>query len=120
MNRVEFTHNLVNLLSAMMLENEYPIVDYVKRSEADQRHLFTEGKSKCDGISSISQHQRGKAVDIYFPDLDDIDKDMDKDELLPPKKGWDYWHKYWESKGGEPEIVDEEGRHWDRGHFEVR
>jgi hypothetical protein len=97
----------------MMLDKEYPIIDYVKRSEAEQRHLFTEGKSKCDGISSISQHQRGKAIDIYFPDLDDIDKDMDKDELLPPNKGWEYWHKYWEEKGGKP-IIE-----WDKGHFEA-
>ena len=112
MNRVEFTKSITNLLAAMMLDNEYPIIDYVKRSEVEQRHLFTEGKSKCDGISSISQHQRGKAADIYFPDLDDIDKDMDKDELLPPKKGWEYWHTYWEEKGGKPMIE------WDKGHFE--
>lgn len=88
MTRVEFTHNLVNLLAAMMLEKEYPIVDYVKRSTEEQIRLFQLKLSEKDGVNKISGHQTGKAVDIYFPDLDDIDKDLDKNELLPPKKGW--------------------------------
>jgi hypothetical protein len=112
MNRVEFTHQIVNLLAAMMLDKEYPIIDYVKRSKEEQKRLFDLGLSKADGVNGISGHQIGKAVDIYFPDLDDVDKDMDKNELLPPKMGWEYWHKYWEEKGGKP-MID-----WDKGHFE--
>ena len=51
MNRVEFTRNLVNLLAAMMLEGEHPIIDYVKRSDEEQKRLFMKGKSKCDGYA---------------------------------------------------------------------
>lgn len=112
MNRVEFTRNINNLIAAMILDGEYPIIDYVKRSDEEQMRLFIKGLSNADGIKKISGHQRGKAVDIYFPDLDDIDKDLDKNELLPPKKGFEYWHKYWEQKGGKPMIE------WDKGHFE--
>jgi hypothetical protein len=112
MNRLEFTINIVGLLKSMIDSGEHPIIDYVKRSDEEQRNLFEAGKSKCDGFNSISQHQRGKAMDIYFPDLDDVDKDMDKNELLPPKQGWDYWHDLWESWGGQ-KMLD-----WDKGHFE--
>lgn len=103
MTRIEFTHNLVNLLAAMMLENEHPIIDYVKRSDDEQMRLFLLGKSKCDGINKISAHQKGIAVDIYF---------IEEGKLSGPKRDFDFWHKYWESKGGKPEIS------WDRGHFE--
>jgi len=112
MNRVEFTRAKNNLIAAMILDGEYPIEDYLKRSPEEQNRLFRLGLSKCDGYIIISGHQKGIADDIYFPDLDDIDKDLDKNELLPPKKGWEYWHKYWEGKGGKPMLE------WDKGHFE--
>jgi len=113
MNRIAFTYNICQLIIEMFKEDEHPIIDYVKRSDEEQKRLFDLGKSKCDGINNISQHQRGRAVDIYFPDLDDIDKDLDKDELLPPKKGFEYWHKRWtDAYGGKPMIS------WDQGHFE--
>jgi hypothetical protein len=103
MNRVEFTHQIVNLLAAMMLDGEHPIIDYVKRSPEEQNRLFKAGASKCDGINTISNHQLGKAMDIYF---------MEDGEVVDSKKGWEYWHKYWEGKGGKP-IIE-----WDKGHFE--
>jgi len=103
MNRVEFTHNLINLLAAMFIEGESPIIDYVKRSDEEQMHLFQEGRSKCDGIKVRSKHQTGRAADIYF---------VDNGKLVEPKKGFGYWHKYWEEKGGEPMIS------WDKNHFE--
>jgi len=103
MNRVEFTRNLVNLLAAMMLEGEHPIIDYVKRSDEEQKRLFMEGKSKCDGYAVRSQHQVGKAADIYF---------VEENKLVDPNKGFSYWHKYWQDKGGKP-IID-----WDKNHFE--
>lgn len=112
MNRVEFTKAKCLLISAMFLDGESPIEDYLKRSPEEQNRLFKLGLSKCDGINKISAHQVGKAIDILFPDVDDRDFDRDTKELLPPKKGWEYWHKYWESKGGKPMIE------WDKSHFE--
>jgi len=103
MNRIEFTRNINNLLAAMMLDGEHPIIDYVKRSSEEQMRLFIENKSKCDGVKILSAHQSGKAMDIYF---------VENSELVEPKKGWEYWHKYWEEKGGQP-IIE-----WDKGHFE--
>lgn len=35
------------------------------RSEQQQHGLFLDGKSKCDGINSISNHQKGTALDFY-------------------------------------------------------
>jgi len=105
MNRVEFTHQIVNLLAAMMLDDEHPILDYVKRSDEEQMRLFDRKLSKCDGVKNISLHQVGKAADIYF-----LDDDLKK--LSDPKMGFEYWHKYWEMKGGKPMIE------WDKGHFE--
>jgi len=103
MTRAEFTHALTNLLAAMYLEGEHPILDYIKRSDAEQMHLFMEKRTKCDGVKIRSKHQDGKAADIYF---------VDKGQLVDPKKGWEFWHKYWEEKGGQPMIS------WDRVHFE--
>jgi peptidoglycan L-alanyl-D-glutamate endopeptidase CwlK len=34
------------------------------RTEQEQAKLFKAGKSKCDGIKTISKHQLGKAIDI--------------------------------------------------------
>lgn len=103
MDRVEFTRNLVNLLAAMLLDGEHPILDYVKRSDEEQARLYKEGKSKCDGVKVKSKHQLGKAADIYF---------VEDGKLVEPKRGWEYWHKRWEEKGGNP-MID-----WDKGHFE--
>ncbi len=105
----------------MLLAGENPIEDYLKRSDEEQHRLWKIGrdengnkigatKTNCDGIKLISGHQRGVAEDIYF--LDDKFK-----ELVNPKLGWDYWHKYWEMKGGKPVTVFSDGRK-DNCHFE--
>jgi hypothetical protein len=111
-NRVDFTINIVGVLYEMILLGEHPIIDYVLRSTEEQKRLFDKGLSKCDGTTNYSAHQSAKAMDIYFPDLDDIDKDLDKNELLPPRLGWEHWHEVWEHHGGKPMIE------WDKGHFE--
>ena len=113
MNRVEFTINIVGLLKSMIDMGEHPIIDYVKRSDEEQIRLFDRKLSKCDGVKLISGHQRGRAADIYFVDLEDEDKDGIVQELKEaPKQGWEYWHKLWEQWGGKKMIE------WDRGHFE--
>lgn len=35
------------------------------RTEAQQRLLFEDGKSKADGIEKKSKHQSGKALDVF-------------------------------------------------------
>ena len=35
------------------------------RTVEDQAKLFTEGKSKCDGVANKSNHQSGDSVDVY-------------------------------------------------------
>lgn len=105
MDRTEFTQKICSLINEMIAQGERPVGDYWKRSDEEQMHLFQEGKSKCDGIHNISQHQRGTALDIYFLTEDHL-------HITEPKKGHEYWHKEWENKGGQPMIS------WDRGHFE--
>ncbi len=112
MNRIEFTKNKSKLILEMIAEGESPIEDYIKRSTTEQKHLFDLGLSKCDGTIKISPHQKGLASDIYFQDVGDVDKDGIFAELIPPLRGWEYWHKRWEEKGGKPIIL------WDKGHFE--
>ncbi len=105
MNRVEFTRNICLLMDEMFIEGERPILDYVKRSDAEQMRLYLQGKSKCDGIEKISQHQRGKAADIYFVS-------EDHSHIVDPTKGYGYWHDRWCELGGKEMIL------WDQGHFE--
>jgi len=105
MKRVEFTRAINNLIAAMILEGENPIIDYVKRSDEEQMRLYLKKRSKCDGVILRSAHQSGSAMDIYF--LND-----EHSEIVEPKKGFTYWHTYWEGKGGQPMIE------WDKGHFE--
>ena len=103
MTRVEWTKAITQLLAAMFLEDEHPLIDYVKRSDDEQMRLFVLKKTQKDGIRIRSGHQDGKAMDIYF---------IEEGKLADPKKGWGYWHDYWIGKGGQPMIE------WDKGHFE--
>ena len=103
MNRVDFTVNIVGLLKSMIDMGEHPIIDFVKRSDEEQKRLFDAGLSKCDGKVVISFHQWGRAMDIYF---------IEDGKLSDPKQGWKYWHDLWEHWGGHPMIE------WDKGHFE--
>lgn len=103
MNRVEFTVNIVELLHQMILLGEHPIIDFVKRSDQEQKRLFDAGLSKCDGIGNRSKHQSGCAMDIYF---------VGETGLEDPQMGFDHWHDTWENLGGRSMIE------WDKGHFE--
>src|SRR3990167_170902 len=96
MTRIEFTKNLTALLSEMIIANENVILDYVKRSEDEQKRLFDAGLSKCDGKEKPSTHQFGKAADLYFIINGKIYNEKDK---------YLYWHKIWTEKyGGKPMI----------------
>jgi hypothetical protein len=103
MDRVEFTENIVSLLHEMILMGEHPIIDFVKRSDQEQRRLFDAGLSKCDGVKNVSKHQTGSAMDIYF---------VGEGGLEDPRMGFNHWHATWESFGGKKMIE------WDKNHFE--
>lgn len=107
MNRVEFTKKLSELILVMCNEGEFPILDFVKRSDAEQMRLYKLGLTRCDGINKVSQHQRGRAADIYF-------LDPETNQLSDPKKGWLYWHKYAETHLGFRPMIE-----WDKNHWEV-
>ena len=54
------------------------------RSEARQKKLYGQGKSRCDGIIKKSKHQEGKAIDIYYVGWKNTDDEDDKrwDKLI--------------------------------------
>jgi len=107
MTRVEFTKNICLLIDEMIIMGERPIMDFLKRSSDEQKRLYDAGLSQCDGINNHSQHEYGKAIDLYF-------LSEDGSNLVEPLWGYDHWHKQWEEQyGGHPSL------NWDLGHFEV-
>lgn len=115
MNRPEYTKNICELVLMMIEEGENPIGDFWKRSDEEQYRLWKIGRDEkgnvigktvtnCDGRISISDHQRGKGLDILF-------LSEDNEQIIEPKKGWDYWHVEWSRRGGKPAIKG------DAGHF---
>lgn len=108
MNRIDFTRKIAMLLVEMDRQGESPLLDYCKRSDEEQLRLYNAGKSKCDGHTVLSQHQIGKAADIYF---------TRDGKLVDPIKGFEYWHNVWDGWCGEDASPMIE---WDKGHFECR
>lgn len=107
MNRHEFSMLVIDLFLAMEADGLQPFFDYVKRSNEEQKRLYLQGLSKCDGVVKHSQHQLGRAVDIYF---EDMGKATDAEILARHIK----YHSWWEFHGGQP-MLD-----WDQGHYEVK
>lgn len=106
MTRLEFTKNICSLILEMITRGERPVLDYVKRSDDEQLRLYDLGLSKCDGTNKVSQHQRGRASDIYF-------LSEDGNELVEPVFTHEYWHGVWEESYGGQKIIE-----WDKSHFE--
>ena len=115
MNRPEYTKNICELILMMIEEGENPIGDFWKRSDEEQHRLWKIGRDKegnivdktvtnCDGRINISDHQRGRGLDILFLSEDNT-------RIVEPQKGWDYWHTEWSRRGGKPTIKG------DAGHF---
>lgn len=104
--RTSFAKMLIDLTSFMLANDDYPILDYLKRSTEEQARLFELKLSKCDGRIKLSQHQKGLAIDIYLARVDGTLKDWNDEG-----KG-KFYHDYWETLGGAPIIL------WDVGHFE--
>ena len=104
--RVDFTRALRVLLDSMIQNDDRPILDYVKRSDQEQKRLFDAGLSKCDGYRNVSKHQIALAADIYLINDDGSLHDWSLDDRAVK------YHRLWESLGGKPMIS------WDQGHFE--
>jgi len=102
--RVFFTQILTQLMREMIDAGLNPVFDYIKRSTEEQQRMFKAGLSKCDGIKKVSQHQNGKACDIYFIKNNDINWNADL---------YKKWHDRWTKLGGKQVIT------WDPAHFEV-
>jgi hypothetical protein len=108
--RAEFTCKVADLILWILSQGWGPLLDYALRSAEEQQRLFAAGKSKCDGVYTLSGHQYGAisgrfAVDIYIRDAASSTENRDLYEKA---------HQYWESLGGRPMIE------WDLDHFEVR
>jgi hypothetical protein len=110
MKRLEFSKKLFILMSYMVDDDVDFVLDYVLRSQEEQKRLFDKGLSKCDGFKILSAHQKGTAVDIYFVINGQIDFDFSSQEAKDLSKRY---HDIWESMGGKPVIL------WDNPHFEV-
>lgn len=107
MNRREFTKKISRLILQMVNDGEHPIFDYCLRSSEEQNRLFEKKLSKCDGYKKKSNHQLGRAMDIYLTDKNGnaLWEWNDKKAL--------YWHSVWaKNYGGSPII------RWDAGHFQ--
>jgi hypothetical protein len=62
------------------------------RTPEQQRHLYDEGRSKCDGVKKLSKHQYHLARDIYIIN--------DKDEINFDDAPYRVLGEFWESVGG--------------------
>ena len=107
MTRHEFSMLACDLLQDMEKMGYEPFIDYVKRSDDEQKSMYLRGLSKCDGIIKVSQHQLGRAVDILFMDY----KQLTDAQL---KERHTIFHDWWDARGGSPRID------WDMGHYECR
>jgi len=108
MTRREFTRKICELIYEMVQAGHNPILDYAMRSSSEQRKLYDEGLSKCDGTKILSAHQKGTAADIYLVQTEPEIKiifEWNKDKAI-------FWHNTWTRKGGKAAIP------WDLGHFE--
>ena len=106
--RSDFTHSLAILLIYITNEGDVPILDYVKRSEQEQKRLYEAGLSKCDGMRIVSKHQKGEAADLYLLKPDGSLHDWNSDDR------WQKYHDFWAESGGAKVIL------WDKPHFESK
>ena len=84
-NLVGVDSRLILLVGYTLAISEIDFFFYVGlRSEARQKKLYGQGKSRCDGIIKKSKHQEGKAIDIYYVGWKNTDDEDDKrwDKLI--------------------------------------
>lgn len=111
-DRMTGTQATLNLSKLIQFANDngFPVtLSYAKRTKAGQKELFLAGKSKCDGEIKRSDHQDGKAYDLYI---------IFDGKICQEKAKYDILHEYWELLGGKPMIQFSNGT-FDMGHFAV-
>lgn len=102
--RIIFFVKVAFLIVYARLKDIYLMPFSFYRTAEEQKKLFDEGKSKCDGKKKISKHQKWLAIDLVIVNLDD-------------KPIWDYipeydvLGKFWKTLGGTwgkdfPELED--------------
>ncbi len=115
MNRREFSNLITKhflYITSVLPPDYYPVLDYVKRGEADQKALFDQGKSECDGVNKLSRHQLGKACDILIMKMTPGERDKVIDPMVEFPDLWRRIRIVWEDCGGDRMIP------WDKCHFE--
>ena len=112
MTRSEFSVMIARMITQMSDDGLTPAIDYAKRSDQEQARLFALNDpehhvwvTSDDGVKHISDHQRGKAVDLLL-----FDGNGALINNWPDKVAKKY-HALWESWGGKPVIPK------DIGHF---
>ena len=115
MNRREFSSLITKqfqFIESKLPPEYYPVWDYLKRGEADQKMLFDQKRSECDGINKISRHQLGKAADILIMKITPGERDKVIDPMVEIPDIWRRIRVVWEESGGDRMIP------WDKNHFE--
>ena len=115
MTRREFSNLITKhfqFIESKLPPQYYPIWDYLKRGEADQKAVFDAGKSDCDGVHKISKHQLGKAADILIMKIVPGERDQVAEPMVEFPDLWRVIRARWEEYGGSHMIP------WDQCHFE--
>ena len=81
------------ILHATLVLGLKPMVFSAYRTRAEQRTLFDEGKSQCDGTAKVSKHQLWLARDIVL--IDD-----DGQPIWKHTEDYDKLGEIWETLGG--------------------
>ena len=92
--RAEF-NTMFGKLTIFAIDNNIKFihgVDSYYRTPAQQKALFDEGKSKCDGTKILSKHQSHLARDIFVIN--------DKSEIVWADAPYATLGAYWETLGG--------------------
>lgn len=116
MTRREFTKNITSLIAYMISMGEQPIFDFCLRSTEEQQRLYAQGRTLIDniwvitdknkvvtfkdGITFLSEHQSGKAMDIYLwnKEKQKVDYEWQQEKAI-------LWHKIWQDKyNGKPML----------------
>ena len=107
--RSEFTFKVAELIFWIDAQDWKPILDFAKRTEYEQAHLFQLGLSKCDGIHKISPHQYEAS-----PGLLGVDIYIDAGSGIFDTEIYRKAHEHWIKLGGD-EMIE-----WDQAHFQMR
>ena len=89
-------------------------IDWTLRSAHEQNVLFLAGRSKCDGYTKISAHQKGLAADLLVIGPDGKGKLVLVDPMQRCPTLWRECRDHWVELGGEAMIS------WDCCHHETK